>query len=205
MSLATYTDLQSAIEDWIAKSDSRFTGRVTDLIALAEGRTFKELRVRQMESAYDQTIATGTVPVPSDYIAFKVVYLNASPIVPLIRVNLETLYREHPTRSADGPPRMIARNAGNFEFGPYPDSNYEITGTYYANPVRLSGSASTNVIFPTYNDVYLWASLVEAAPFLSDTDMVPLWENKYQSALARANMQDIEESTSGSLIQPRAI
>lgn len=205
MSLQTYADLQSSIQTWIAKSDARFTGVLEDLIALGEMRIFKELKVRQMESAFDETISGGTVAVPDDYIRFKIVYVNASPIRKLIRTDLETLYTKYPTRSSSGQPSYVARNAGNFEFGPFPDSAYEITGTYYANPVNLSDSVATNTIFPMYADVYLWAALTMAAPFLSDVDMVQTWEGMYQGALGRANKQDKDEAYSGSLIQPRAI
>lgn len=203
MSFATYADLKTSIQTWLRRSSTAFTGSIADMVTLAEGRIFKELKVREMEAAYDETIATGTTPVPTDYIRFKVVYRDGSPIVPLDRLDLMALYRQYPTRSAEGGPKAIARNGANFEYGPYPDSAYDIKGTYYAKPLSLSDSQQTNTIFPAYSDVYLCAAMVEALDFVSDSDEMQKWEGKYQRALARANGVDEDEAYSGSLIQVR--
>jgi hypothetical protein len=202
MALATYSDLETAIGNWLVRSD--LTTYIPDLISLGEKRIFDELRVREMESAFDETIASGTVAVPADYLEFKVVYIDGTPTQPLIRTDLERLYSEFPTRSSDAQPYYIARNASNFEFGPYPDSAYTIKGTYYASPASLSDSTTTNTIFPKYSDLYLWAALAEADVFLQNDPRVALWQAKYQSVLDRVHGRERKERASGSTIRPRA-
>lgn len=203
MALAVYADLQTAIGNWLARSD--LTSYIPDLITLGEKRIIDELRVHEMEGAFSAVIASGTVAVPADYLAFKNVYLNASPIVPLIRTDIQQLYVKYPTRSSNGQPAYIARNGANFEFGPYPDTNYTVQGTYYQKPAVLSGFQTTNTIFPTYSDLYLWAALCEAEPFLQNDPRLQLWESKYQQVLARAMGRERQERSSGSTIQPRAV
>jgi hypothetical protein len=202
MTIAVYSDLTGAVGNWLKRDD--LTSYIPDLVALGEKRIFDELRVHEMEGAFSVAIASGVVALPADYIEAKVLYLDGSPIVPLIRTDLQHLYTEYPTRSSDAAPAYVARNGTNLEFGPYPDSTYTVKGTYYQKPSVLSASTTTNTIFPIYWDLYLWAALCEAEPFIKNDPRLAVWENKYQQVLARVNGRERKERASGSTIRPRA-
>ena len=90
---------------------------------------------------------------------------------------------------------MIAREGSNFIFGPYPDSNYTISGVYYAAPTSIATSA--NALFVANPDVYLWPSIVEAAGYCRDLELVQYAEGKYQQVLAQLSDQDAQEYGSG--------
>ena len=50
MSLSTYSDLQTSIANYLARSD--LTSQIPDFITFAENRLRRELRIRQMLSVH---------------------------------------------------------------------------------------------------------------------------------------------------------
>jgi hypothetical protein len=202
MALGTYTDLQTDVGNWLDRAD--LSAYIPDLITLGEDRIFTELRVREMEVALNSVMAGGVIAVPSDYLEFKFVYIDGSPINILRRMDSEAMYSEFPLRSSEGKPNAISRNASNFEFGPYPDQNYTVKGTYYGKPTPLVTSGTTNTLFPAYPTLYLYASLCAAEPFLKNDARLDTWEALYGAGLKRANDQARRERYSGSRVQPRA-
>lgn len=202
MAITNYSELQAAVENWLARDD--LTSYVPDFITLAEARIYREMKVRQMETALSDTISSGVIAVPSGYTMMKFAYVDGSPVKALERFDLERLYQEYPTRSADGKPAAFAREATNFIFGPYPDSDYTIKGIYYKKLDPLSGANPSNWLITDAPDLILFASLAEAKPFIKDDQRISLWEGKYANAKSEIENQDRGEDFSGSVMSPRA-
>lgn len=199
MSIQTYSDLQTAVTNWLQRAN--MAAIVPDLIMLGELRIFKECRIRVMESAFDETIASGVIPLPSDYLELKFAYLDSIPSIPLKRAPGSQIYQQYPYRNSVGKPQMIGREGSNFIFGPYPDSDYTVKGIYYARPVSIQTEA--NALFLANPDLYLFAALCEAAPYLKDDNRIQLWEGKYNATLAQAQMADADEYGSGGGLEVR--
>jgi len=194
MALSTYADLQTAVTNWLHRAD--LTSIIPDLILLGEIRIFREVRCKPMESALSVTISSGVATVPSDYLELKNAYISGSTVSPLRRGTSDYIYTRYPTRSSDAKPRYIAREGSNFIFGPYPDSGYTVAGIYYASPTSIQSSA--NALFVAYPDLYLFAALCEAAPYLLEDPRVPLWEQKYASIKESIRQKEFMEDGSGS-------
>jgi hypothetical protein len=203
MALASYANIKTAVADWLA--DDTLTSYITDFVTLAEARIYRELKVRQMETALSSAISSGVIAVPSGYLQMKWAYVDGSPAKPLQMVSLEQLYNKFPTRSADGKPYYIAREGSNFIFGPYPDSAYTIKGTYYKKLDVLSDSNTSNWLITDAPDLLLFASLVEAKAFIMDDPRIAIWEARYQNAKDRIESQDRDEEFSASAISPVAL
>lgn len=193
MAITTYAELQTAVSDWLHRSD--LTSIIPDLITLGEKRIFREVRVRVMESALSSTIASGVIAVPADYLELKSAYVDGSPTQQLQRATASQIYTQYPTRSSEAKPKKIAREGANFIFGPYPDSTYTIKGIYYAAPTIVSSSA--NALFTANPDLYLFAALCEAAPYIGNDARIVLWEQKYQSIKALMEQSDDREYGAG--------
>lgn len=203
MAITSYATLQTAVANWLAADD--LTAYIPDFITLAEARIYRELKIRQMETALSSAIASGVITVPSGYTEMKFAYVNGSPIKPLERVSLEALYSQYSTRSADGQPSVFAQEAGNFIFGPYPDSAYTIKGVYYKKLAVLSDANTSNWLITDAPDLILFASLVEAKAFIMDDSRIVLWEARYTNAKDMLKKQDRDEEFSGSTLSPRAM
>jgi hypothetical protein len=201
MSLSTYADLQTSVASWLHRSD--LTAITPDLIRLGELRIFREVRCRDMETALSGTIASGVIALPSDYLDLKFAYIDATPVSKLDRASASQIYEQYPYRNASGKPTSIGREGSNFIFGPYPDSGYTVKGIYYAEPVSIATTA--NALFVANPDLYLFAALCEAAPYIQDDPRVQLWEGKYASIKQQIAWQDTEEYGSGAGMAVRAV
>jgi len=194
MTIQTYAQLSTAVSSWLHRADMGSV--VGDLISLGEARVNATMRVRAMETALSVSISSGVAAVPSNYVELKHSYLTTSPYQTLERKTAEWIYRTYPDRSSSGRPKFIAREGSNFIFGPFADSSYTINGIYYARPVALS--SATNTLFTTYPNLYLFAALAEAAPFLKDDKRTPLWEAKFTNIAEMIQLEDKVEQRSGS-------
>ncbi len=196
MSIASYSELKTAVASWLNRSD--LTATVPDLIRFGELRIYRDLRIRAMETALSASISSGVVAVPSGYVELKFAYLDTTPVGKLQRKDAEWIYHNYPSRSAGEAPKFIAREADNFIFGPYPDSTYTVKGVYYKRLDALSDSNTTNWFTTNAPDILLFAALCEAEPFLENDERVVLWERKYGQVKDRIQREDDQEEFSGS-------
>ena len=159
----SYQTLQNAVGDYLARSDlSQF---LPNFVQSAENKIYR-INIRDMETAFTDTVASGVIALPTRYNALKIMYINASPITKLTRLTLEQLYQRYPVRTTTGTPIYFAEEAGNFVFGPAA-SNVDIAGTYFRRyePLRTT---DPNWYITNAPEVLLYASLLEAEPFMRD-------------------------------------
>src|SRR5260221_11189389 len=197
MSLATYADLKVAVKNWTGRG-TEVDSVIDDIIAVAERRIYRELRVKQMETALSDTISGGTIATPSSYVALKYAYINTTPVRFLERTTAEWIYERYPSRAPDSPPKYIAREAATFIFGPFPDSGYSIAGIYYKRLDPIATSVSS--IFTDNPDIYVFAGCVEMSRFLNNQDGVAKFEPMYQNVKAQVQNEGDSEYDSGSAI-----
>lgn len=200
MSIVNYTELQSAVSSWLHRAD--LSGIVPDLITFGEKRIFRNVRCRSMESSLSGTISSGVLTVPSDYLELKYAYLDTTPVSTLKRSSASQILTQYPLRVSDRKPTCIARDGTNFIFGPYPDSDYDVKGIYYAKPTSIA--TATNALFTDNQDLYLFAALCESAPYIKDDNRLPIWEAKLAQIMSDIRDEDADESSSGGGLMVRA-
>ena len=66
---------------------------------------------------------------------------------------------------------------------PPPDTGYTAELTYVATLAKLSDSNASNWVLERHPDVYLYGSLLQAAPYLRDDERVGLWTPLYAQAI----------------------
>jgi hypothetical protein len=191
--IASYNDLKTEVAGFVHRAD--LTSEVQTLILLGEKRIHREVRTPDMEVAYTGTIAAGVIAVPTDFLEWRVVYIDSNGANTLQPVALEELLKKYPTRSASGLPKFIARNATNFEFGPYPDSTYAVAGTYYKRPTTVS--SSWNTLATANPDLYLYAALAATRAWLEDDPRIPIWEQAYIQTRDALNCEGVKQTISG--------
>jgi hypothetical protein len=180
MSLSTYDGLKVSVADWLNRED--LTSVIPDFIELAENRIFHELRAPINEKTADLTLGSdGYATIPSDYLEVKDLFWNYNP---LSRVSLTQIHSYVERTGVD--PEVYAREQSKLLVYPNPT---QVAGDtlriiYYFTPENLSASSSTNAIFQTAPELYLYGTLVEAANYLGGDNS--RWEGAYQMAMGRA-------------------
>lgn len=187
MALANYSDLVSAIGDWVARTD--LATRAPDFIALAEARINRELRCREMLVQATGSISTQTLVVPTGLIEVHRLTLNTETDIPLEYRPIE----DSESRVAgitSGVPLWFSVLGSNFRFYPAPDGTYTYTLDYYSAVPALTASATTNWLMTKAPDLYLFGALSETEPFLQNDGRVGLWKQKFDLSLRSLNMAD---------------
>jgi hypothetical protein len=101
MAITTYSELKTAVENWL--DHSLFTARVPEFIALFEACANRRLRVRQQETSTNLTPSNGSVALPADYLSWRRVTWTGSTRVELEYVHPSYLQAAYPTSPAGVP------------------------------------------------------------------------------------------------------
>ena len=194
MALQTYTDLTTAVANWLDRTD--LTDRVPEFIALAEA----DIRRRQewFERLYSADVNAGSplaITVQGQQLAVNVreiLALWGTPTGferPLELVTAEG-WRTLAATNADavGTPVKayitydLTRTRGPLLYlWPKPDNAYSIDFTFVQDLDPLS--SSVNGLYTRNPDLYLYGSLLHSAPFLVDDDRIAVWEDRYEKAV----------------------
>jgi hypothetical protein len=196
MSFATYSDLQTSIAGYLARSD--LTSQIPDFITFAENRLRRELRVRQMlKSVTTSTVASdSTVEVPSDFLEIRDFVVMTNPIQPLSYSSPSALSND-PRTSQVGVPKSYTILASEFQLTPAPDGVYTLKMLYFAAPAYLSDTNTSNVFLTTAPDALLYAALVEAEPYLFNDSRINTWGSMYDRAVQSLTKSDESTQYSG--------
>ena len=196
MSLSTYSDLQTSIANYLARSD--LTSIIPDFITLAENRLRRELRVRQMLKSVTTSTVSGdaTVELPSDFLEIRDFVVMTNPIQPLSYSSPSSLSNDLRT-SEVGVPLSYTILASEFQLAPAPDGIYTLKMLYFAAPPYLSSSNTTNVFLNIAPDGLLYGALVEAEPYLMNDARINTWGSMYDRAITSLTKSDEEGQYSG--------
>ena len=196
MSLSTYSDLQTSVANYLARSD--LTSQIPDFITFAENRLRRELRIRQMlKSVTTATVANdSTVELPADFLQVRDFVVVTNPLTPLSYSSPSSLSND--LRASEvGVPKSYTILANDFQMSPVPDAVYTVKLLYFAAPAYLSSSNTTNVFLTTAPDALLYASLIEAEPYLMNDARINTWGTMYDRAIASLAKSDEEGQYSG--------
>ena len=196
MSLSTYSDLQTSIANYLARSD--LTSQIPDFITFAENRLRRELRIRQMLKSVTTATVSGdnTVELPSDFLQVRDFVVMTNPIQPLSYSSPSALSND--LRASEvGVPLSYTILANDFQVSPAPDGVYTVKLLYFAAPAYLSSSNTSNVFLTTAPDALLYASLIEAEPYLMNDARINTWGTMYDRAISSLTKSDEEGQYSG--------
>ena len=197
MAISTYAELKTATANWLDRAD--LTDIIPDFIVLAETRHKRDFKIRRMETRVTaNTIAdTEYYTLPDDYIAMRNIKLNSDPKTPLEFLTPEIMDRLQ-AGSSTGKPKAYSIKGNNIQLRPLPDGVYEIEISYYKTFAALSDSNTTNDMLTHHPDAYLYATLLEAEPYLQNDKRVTLWLQAYEiakKAIIDSNERDRHSGT----------
>lgn len=183
MAISDNASLIAAVQNWTARAD--LNSVIPDFIMLAEARINRDLKVRQMLSTVGLTASGGSFPLPSDLISIvRVSYLYSGR-----DVELQPLPSSDNRNARDGVAfgYVVEGSVAKLVGG---SGNEDITLSYYA---KIPAVATTpNWLITAYPDVYLYATLLETAPYIGNDPKIGIWQAGYESAIESLNRTDSE-------------
>jgi hypothetical protein len=196
MSFTSYTNLKAEIADYLGRSD--LTSKIPTFVTLAELRLSRDLRTRKMLASATSTMTSGDgkVLLPTDFLEMRNIYTQGNPRMPVTYLSPSAFMRDA-RADESGLPVFYTVLGAEFEFAPKPDTAYVLEILYFAKPAVMSDSVSSNAFLANYPDALLYASLLEAEPYLINDARTATWADLYNRAIQNINNSDQNSEYSG--------
>ena len=141
-----------------------------------------------------------TVGLPSDFLQMRDLFVQGSPRQ-VLSYMAPSAFSRNSRADETGKPQFYTLRANEIELAPYPDTAYTLEMLYYAKPDVLSNSNSSNVFMANTPDALLYASLLEAEPYLMNDARTQVWSALYEKALLTITDSDQGAEYSGVPLQ----
>lgn len=188
MSISTYSELKTAIANFLARDD--LTAQIPDFIRLAEARVSRELETREQEKRATASLEVGDeyIALPTDLREVREVKLNTSPITVLEYQSPHGLDKSY-TSVGNGRPRAYSVVGLEMKMRPVPDSAYTAEIVYIGSLPALSDT-NTPIAFTRHPDLYLYGALTEAYTYLLDEARSAQYDSKFGRIIAEIKVDE---------------
>lgn len=178
--------MQTAITSWLKRAD--LSSNTADFITIGEARIGREVRAQIQEQRTTSALSTSSayINLPSDFVEQRALWLQVSPKVKLEYLAPEAFFTRYPDAdTATSEPVAYTIIGDEIRFGPAPDSAYTVELWYFKRLTALS--SAVNTLFTNNPDLYLYAALCAAEPFMKNDKRIPIWEALYKQILDQVN------------------
>lgn len=175
MPFDSYAALQTSVARWLKRTN--LTDMIPDFISLAEARLNRRLSVRQMRTWFSVTPSTNFVTLPGDYNrAIRVMYGDQ-------RLDFTVENVADPIMTEGGNWNQFAIVGNKIWLLTKVDGTTKFTLHYYANVEALSTTNTSNWLLEDAPDLYLYAALLEAEPFIKNDERIQTWTAALEAAI----------------------
>ena len=189
MAITTYSELQTAVANWLNRSD--LTSQIPEFIDLTEADIRTDLYDSQMETrAYATTsISSAYLAFPDDFRSIRRMQIVYGGVEYLIEERTPSELARYDD-SGTGLPRYFAVIGDQFQFWPAPDAGYRVEITYHKDVPALSDSNTSNWLLTDAPNLYLYGACKHAAVYIRDNEMLSISGALYGQALEKMIKQN---------------
>lgn len=198
----TYSSLVTTLTSYLQRHDQLVLDNIPLFIMLAQQRIPREMKLlgfrQEVTGTFDGTAeTTGIMQKPSDWrktIAFYVATGEDENMhTPVFERDYDYIRSIYPDPSETGIPKFY----GDADYNHWLIQPSPIAGTlfkipYFSTLTMLDDTTQTNWLTINAPDLLLYASLLEAVPFLKVDERIPVWQGYYNAAKQALQAQDIE-------------
>lgn len=198
----TYNSLVSDLTNYLQRYDKLIVAQIPQFISLAQVRIPRELKILGFRAEVTGTLTgdvltTGIMQKPSDWRKTIAFYIGTgtdnNTHTPLFERDYDYVRTVYPDPSATDEPKFYADADYNYWLiQPTPDEEYPFKIPYYSTLTQLDESHQTNWLTVNAPDLLLYASLMEAIPFVKADERIPIWQGMYNLSKSSLINQEIE-------------
>lgn len=196
MSISTFAELKSSIADFLNRTD--LTTVIPSFISLAEAQINRDVRHWRMDqiTAITTNAGVGESILPESYLETNSVtwsFNSGHPNSLNFVTNKVFAERKYNAKGTTGTPEIFsfknnaAVPAHFIQILPKPSSAGFVTIDYMERVPALSDSTTTNWLLSEAPDIYLYGSLLHAAPYLQEDERIAIWAQLYGAAVKQLN------------------
>jgi hypothetical protein len=201
----TFTTLKEDIRRYLERgftlaSDQLVYEQIPRLINLAERRIARELKVEGLINVLTGTMQPGLAVYPKPDRWRSTVSFNFgtgdqnNEYNQLFPRSYEYVRSYWPNRSDTDVPLFYAEyDYSNWIVAPTPDQAYPFEVLVYQLLPLLDDTNQTNWLTDYAPQVLLYASLLEATPFLKNDERIPVWQQMYDRSAQALNGEDLSK------------
>lgn len=201
----TYTTLQNDVRSYLERGGSLATDplvfvQIPNLITLAERRISRDLKIQGFQTVVVTNLQTGVAVLAKpdrwrETISMNIgTGLNNNTRVQIFTRDYEYCRSYWPDETERDEPVFYADyNYSNWLIVPTPDDDYPIEILYYELPALLDENNQTNWLTEFAPNLLLYATLLEATPFLKNDERIPVWQNMYAQAAQALQGEDMKK------------
>jgi hypothetical protein len=199
----TFTTLKQDVQRYLERggtlaSDPIVFEQIPRLINLAERRIARELKIQGFINVVTAQLSAGNpvVDKPDRWRDTVSVFIGTGASnnsrSALFTRSYDYLRSYWPDATQTGEPLFYSDyDYNHWLVAPTPDADYPIEILYYQLPALLTEEAQTNWLTENAPEILLYATLLEATPFLKNDERIPVWQNMYDRAAAMLNGEDL--------------
>jgi len=212
----TFTTLQDDVKRYLERGKTYATDpvvyeQIPRLINLAERRCATELKIEGFVNVVTTTLNPNqSVYAKPDRWKVTVSMNFGAGATNSTRTSLfprayEYLRSFWPDESQTAEPEFYADyNYSNWLIAPTPDVAYPIEIIYYEQPQLLDDSNQSNWLTQYAPQLLLYATLLEATPFLKNDERIPTWQAMYDRSAAMFNGEDLARVIDRTVVRKEA-
>lgn len=200
MQFANYAEFRTKVQTLIDGDDISQSDLSVDtldlIIGMGERRIYREVRSSAMDAALSLSVTSNVATLPTDLVQLRSIYFSGNTPVEIVSYE-ELINGLSYGRSGDA---LYAAQVGDtLVFHPQVASG-TLIGRYYKAFADIS--TALNAFFNRHPDLFLYAALSEAAPFIGD-NRLQVWEQKYQNLKNWVNNEEKTRVYSSSKLATR--
>ena len=201
----TFTSLQNDVRSYLERGASAVTdpvvyAQIPNLITLAERRISRDLKVQGFQTVVVTNLQAGVAVLAKPDRWRETISMNVGTGVgynnrkQVFTRDYEYCRSYWPNETESAEPEFYADyNYTNWLIVPTPDVAYPIEILYYELPALLDESNQTNWLTQYAPNLLLYATLLEATPFLKNDERIPVWQSMYAMAAQSLQGEDLSK------------
>ena len=191
-SAMTYDSLIADVLSYAERNDEPFVNQVPRFLMMAENRIASEMKPLGFLRTVQGELTSNILTKPARWRSTRsFCLLNGATRQYLMERGYEFCRRFAPDPSVLGTPRYYAEYDYEHWFvAPTPDMRYVFELQYYERPEPLSESNQTNWTTQYAPQLLLYATMLEAMPFLKIPERIPEFQALYDRALQMIVKED---------------
>ncbi len=165
-----------------------------DFITLAEAKFNRTLFHPRMETRTTLTVDTlltspEFLDLPTDFQTMRSVRLSGVTGKPRLNFLSQTQLEDYrySIDNVNDQPVYFTIVGDQIELAPTPNEDYDVEIVYRANLPAITASNTTNWLLTLAPDLYLYGSLLEAAPHMKNDERVSLWGTAVELVMNQLN------------------
>jgi len=199
----TFTSLKQDVQRYLERGDTLASDpivfeQIPRLINLAERRIARELKIQGFINVVTAQLSAGNpvVAKPDRWRDTVSMFIGTgadnNSRTALYTRSYDYLRSYWPDATETAQPIFYSDyDYNHWLVAPTPDVDYPIEILYYQLPPLLDEEAQTNWLTENAPEILLYATLLEATPFLKNDERIPVWQNMYDRAAGMLNGEDL--------------